>query len=421
MSRDTEFPTQTPPPKRVVEEMPPVPTPNRLERYEEMHAIGAGGTGEVRLVHDRILQRDVAVKLLGEGLVGREAVERSFVREARLSGRLDHPNIVPVHDLGLDEDGRAWFTMKAVSGKTLGTIIRERGAQPPDANFLQMVLDILIKVCNGVAFANTHGVVHCDLKPSNVMVGAFGEVYVMDWGIARTIPGRAEDQGVVAGTPGFMAPEQARGEALRVDGRTDVHGIGAMLYYAMTGRAPYAGATTQDRLAATREGDVMSPETRMPGRRLPPGLCTIAMRAIAKDPADRYSGVDALQEDLKGFLRGGWWFDRRTFPAGAVVIREGDEAHAAYIVTDGRAAVYSGERILRNIGPGEVFGETALLAGGTRTASIVALTELTTMVVSRESLDSEIGRDTWLSLFVRTLALRFRETHEALMAAGKGG
>jgi serine/threonine-protein kinase len=209
-----------------------------------------------------------------------------------------------------------------------------------------------------------------------------------------------------------MAPEQARGELHRVDARTDVHGVGATLYYAITGKAPYAGPDTPARVDATRRGIVQPPGERVAGRYLPAGLCAIAMKALAAEPADRYPSMVALRDALHRFLAGGWWFAPEHFAAGSVVVREGDAGGAAYIVESGTAEVRCRGEFIRRIGPGDVFGETAVLTAGTRTATVTAITDVDVLVVSREALEAELGRDTWLARFVRTLAVRFRELHE---------
>lgn len=336
----------------------PEESPAALTRYELGRSVGVGGTADVRVAQDKLLHRKVALKHLHAEHAGQGDVARSFVAEARLSGRLDHPNVVPIHDLGLDADGRAWFTMKLIEGRTLGTRIRERGAAAPD------------------------------------------------------VAGPGVAAGVVAGTPGFQSPEQALGEMHRVDARTDVHGVGATLYYAITGKAPYAGADAAARVAAARAGIVQPPEERTPGRYLPAGLSAIAMKALATDPAERYPSMVALRDALHRFMAGGWWFLPERLPAGTVVVREGEPGGAAYIIEAGTAEVRCHGELIRHLGPGDLFGETAVLTGGTRTATVTALTDLDVLVISRAALEAELGRDTWLAQFVRTLALRFRELHE---------
>jgi eukaryotic-like serine/threonine-protein kinase len=395
----TEFDTQSPDGAR---QIPP--------RYEPRRFLGAGGAGDVYLVYDRVLEREVALKLLRNH---HERAAIGFVDEARMCGRLDHPNIVPVYDLGRNDFDAPWFTMKVVQGETLLALVERRKGQPPDPPFIQLALEVLIKVCDGVAFANDRGILHRDLKSSNVMVGSFGEVFVMDWGIAvTTLVGLAADSDVVCGTPGYMSPEQAVGAPL--DERCDVHGIGAIIYKVLTGEPPYSGRTGRARYAATLRREFDAPQTSRPGWAMPERLCAIAMKALAPDPADRFPNVIALRAALQSALRGGWWFEQRNYPAGARVLTQGDPSDHAFIVVSGTARVHAGDTVVRDVSKGEVFGELGLVAAGVRTADVVAVTDLTVMVVSRAALAAELGQDSWLSVVVQSLAERFREAHLAL-------
>jgi eukaryotic-like serine/threonine-protein kinase len=222
-------------------------------RYELLGTLGRGGMGTVYRVRDAELQREVALKVLDvdddERLPG----------EARVAAQLEHPGIVPVHDLGRLPDGRLYFTMKLVRGERLdrwATAARSRAER----------LAVVQRLCETAAFAHAHGVVHRDLKPENIMVGTFGEVLVMDWGVAQL----RGDSGTVAGTRGFMAPEQARGE--EVDARADVHALGALLR-------------------------CLTPDAPAP-------LRAIAARATAESPPDRYPGALELSADIARFLAG---------------------------------------------------------------------------------------------------------------------
>jgi len=225
-------------------------------RYELLGTLGRGGMGTVYRVQDKELQREVALKVLDvdddERLPG----------EARVAARLEHPGIVPVHDLGRLPDGRLYFTMKLVRGERL-----DRWAA--GARTLSERVAVVPRLCETAAFAHAHGVVHRDLKPENVMVGPFGEVLVMDWGVALVSGEQAA--GTVAGTQGFMAPEQARGGD--TDARADVHALGALLRWLVGDAAPAP-------------------------------LRAIAARATAPDPADRYAGALELSAELSRFLGG---------------------------------------------------------------------------------------------------------------------
>jgi len=235
------------------------------DRYELLEVIGAGGMGTVYRAFDAELGREVAIK------VARDASDPRLVArlrtEASVLARLEHPGIVPVHDVGTLPDGRLFYVMKLVRGTTLTRFVEET----PDQD---RRLGVFERVCETIAFAHEHGLVHRDLKPDNIMVGAFGEVLVLDWGVAKVMGESRDDAGVILGTPGFMPPEQARGAADLVDRRADVFALCAMLAEMLPASAP-------KRLRA------------------------ITTTARAEDPASRYPDAAALGADLARYRMGG--------------------------------------------------------------------------------------------------------------------
>ena len=234
-------------------------------RYRLVGPIGAGGMGAVFEVEDEVLKRRLALKVVDVPLDG-EAPAEALLGEARVLARLEHPGLVPVHDAGRLPDGRAFYAMKLVQGKRLDAALARLTTLPER-------LRLFLRVCEPVAFAHANGVVHRDLKPSNVMVGPFGEVLVLDWGLARSL--EAGELGDASGTPGFMAPEQAAGGP--VDERTDVYGLGALL-------------------------DAMLRVAPAPPR--PKALESIVARATAPDRDERYPDVPALAADVTRLLDG---------------------------------------------------------------------------------------------------------------------
>jgi serine/threonine-protein kinase len=225
--------------------------PERVCRVEA--EIARGGMGVVYRARDPALGREVALKLLREDLAADDGAVRRFLEEARIGGRLQHPGVVPVYALGRTATGRPWFTMKLIEGRTFASMLQARASPSED---LRRHLAILESVCRTVAFAHDRGVVHLDLKPGNVMVGAFGEVQVVDWGLAALVrssqPGtkHRSREGEVYGTPAYMPPEQARGDLAAIDERADVFALGAMLCEVLTGAPPYAGGREASRRAA---------------------------------------------------------------------------------------------------------------------------------------------------------------------------
>jgi serine/threonine protein kinase len=234
----------------------------------------------VYLASDRELDREVAVKVPHDEIGS--ALESRLRIEARVLARLEHPGIVPIHDVGRLADGRLFYVMKLVRGRTLRAYIA-------DLRDLSERLRVFERICEPVAFAHAHGCIHRDLKPENVMIGAFGEVMVMDWGVARVE--NAGDSGaedaIVVGTRGFMPPEQAQGIA-DVDARADVFGLGAILYFLLTGEDP--GARGVAPISARRN--------------VPRPLRAVCARALAADPGARYASVGALAEDVARYRAG---------------------------------------------------------------------------------------------------------------------
>jgi serine/threonine-protein kinase len=400
----------------------PSALPTWRSRYEDLGEIARGGMSTIRTVFDRVVRRRVAMKVHDRerdpgGLT-------HFIEEARVTGQLDHPNIIPVHDVQFDENGLPTrFTMKLVEGEPLIDVLERLGPLAVSSDELERLLGIFLKVCDAVSFAHSRGVIHCDLKPSNVMIASHGQVYVTDWGVAlrrappsmqpENRPTRPLGEGPVNGTPAYMAPEQAWGRLDDIDARTDVYGLGGILYALLTLSAPHDGGTSAGDLDHARRGQIEPPQQRAGDRALPPGLCRIAMRALSADPTNRYPSVEMLKLDVERFLRGGGWFETLRLTAGSVVVREGDAPDAAYILVEGQCELsreISGQRrFVRMLEAGEVFGETSIFGSSTRTATVTAATDVTLMIVTREALERELERTEWLRAFVRALAERFIE------------
>jgi serine/threonine-protein kinase len=410
--------------------------PGALERYTDNGEVGRGGMGRVHSVLDKSLLREVALKVLRPELERQKRQVQRFIREAQLTSQLDHPNIVPIHELGRDVETGYYISMRLVKGKTLTEAVEQAGAQRLAPDRLVEFLEIFIKVCEAVSFAHSRGVIHRDLKPSNLMVGAFGQVYVMDWGVARLMPEHSsgptryvmvsgeldvsldEEPGNIIGTPRYMPPEQIQGLHEQVDERSDVFALGATLYHVLTGRPPYTASSYYNTLLEALAGKVRPPEEVVGGDRVPPGLARIAMKAMAFKPDERYDSVVALQKDVERFLRGSWDQEIQRFPAGGRIVTEGEEGDVAYIILEGRCSVFTmaGDKkvVLRELVPGEVFAETAVFSAAVRTASVEAIDDVTVKVVSRETLTHGLGLSSWMGTFVKALAERFRDVDERL-------
>jgi serine/threonine protein kinase/formylglycine-generating enzyme required for sulfatase activity len=306
-------------------------------RYEDLGLIAGGSFGEVRRVNDTLFERVVAMKILHAEHAERPHVRHRFLVEAQITAQLQHPGIVAVYDRGELSDGRIWYTMKEVRGRTLGAVIDELYAARTADAFVtaasgwtfRRVVDAFARIAQALAYAHSRGIVHRDLKPENLMVGEFGEVLVMDWGLARRIgeveSGRDGGQssprepgvtqhGDILGTPSFMPPEQARGDTARHGPWSDVYALGAVLYYLLTGEAPFRG-TLAEVLAAILHGPPV--RVRDAGVRAPEELCAVCERAMAREIGDRYESAEAMAAEVVAWLDGA----RRREQALAIVDR----------------------------------------------------------------------------------------------------
>src|SRR6187402_1885454 len=231
-----------------------IPVPEHLQLHPEL---GRGGMRRIHPATDRNLLRHVALKRLDRELAKVPMYREGFIAEAQMTGQLEHPNIVPVHELAVSSEGVPYFTMKLVQGINFDTWLRDPSHAVGSTERLQEGLEIFLKVCDAMAYAHHRGVIHRDLKPENIMVAGFGQVYLMDWGLARltkTRPASGERAQMEApgavGTPTFMAPEQARGNPEDMDERSDVFGLGAILYEIVSGRMPYGASMNADYVLA---------------------------------------------------------------------------------------------------------------------------------------------------------------------------
>jgi serine/threonine-protein kinase len=391
------------------------------EPYEDRGEIGRGGMGFVRRVFDNDLQRQVAIKAILPALMKKKSISQRFLDESRITALIDHPNITPVHRLAKGKDGSLSLVMKLIEGRTFSSYLAELPPPPWPSSILDSILGIFGKICDAVAFAHSRGVIHLDLKPDNIMLGSFGQVYVVDWGVARYQPGPDQPallktmapSNASTGTPTYMSPEQALQNNAQINELTDVFLLGGMLYEILTSQKPHGGKTLVEVMTAAIRCTIKSPGERAPGRAIPPALAAIAMKAMAARPQDRYHSVLDLQHDVLAFQRGEERAPRRKYKAGDIVVREGDAAEEAFAIVSGRCVVTSmshGERVvLRELGPGDVFGETAVFSDEPRSATVEATEPLVVRVVTRETLTQSLGLQTWTAEFIKTLAERFRE------------
>jgi hypothetical protein len=404
--------------------MPSEPTVES-ERFVARGVLGRGGSSVVIRAFDRDIRRDVAIKIFApEFAEGTPEVSR-FGEEARIMGQLEHPNIVPVYEFGVDRRGQRFLCMRLVEGRTLEEALYRAGDSRLDPDRIAEFLQVFVKMCDAASFAHSRGIIHRDLKPTNVMISDFGQVYVLDWGIARVVrrqlqPAELDPPGALIGTACYMAPEQIKGLHDRLDERTDVFALGATLYQILTGQPPLTPEIVRAIWMKKPPPQIAPPERLTPEGRVPPELSRIALRALSYEPGARHPSVLELKRDIETFQRGSWDLPRSSLPAGTVIVNEGEPGRAAYVILKGHCAAYrvdgDVEVPLRMMGPGDVFGETAVISDKPRSASVKATTDVVLLVVTRELLSSSLGLNSWMGAFVRALADRFREADERLRA-----
>lgn len=303
-------------------------------RYEIGNVIARGGMGAILNVREASIERIVAMKVVLDA--NNPTALSRFVTEAKVTGQLEHPNIVPVHELGVDDKQQVFYTMKFVRGVTLRVVLEKLAkgdAETVNEYPLAALLTILQKVCDAMAFAHSKGVIHRDLKPENIMLGKYGEVLVMDWGLAKIL-GQAETEsrndstvitpnmevmgtqtmaGAVLGTLAYMAPEQATGQIEQMDARSDIYALGGILYHILVLRSAVDGRDARTAMIQITSGGILPPErtvgpTRrlphLPGGRIPESLSAVAMKALKLEQKDRYQSVPELQREIEAYQNG---------------------------------------------------------------------------------------------------------------------
>lgn len=420
-------------------------------KYKFIRKLVSGGMGSILKVQDQDLNRLSAMKVILPRFKSNEDTLCDFITEAKITGLLEHPNVIPVHELGLLRDTGLFFTMKLLGqGESLNDILTEiRRGNPEYVEKYNTyhLLNIFRKVCDAVSYSHSVNIVHRDIKPHNIMVGDYGEVLLMDWGIAQFVgnPEAEKDpvirevrgdierytkgkKDMIKGSPTYMSPEQVIGEPHLLDKRSDIFLLGSTLYHMFTFEAPYFGKDIYEILRKAETGDLVPPQIRNPATQIPEEICRIIMKAMAHRKEDRYQTVEELANDIDDLISGKWSRqEKKVFQPGEMLMREGEEGEEAYLILSGEVQVVKeseGHKIvLATLKEGDVIGEMSLISKEklTRSASVEALERTEAAVLTKHVISQNLKKlPPYMEKIVATLTDRLREANTKIHPHASG-
>lgn len=419
-------------------------------KYEFEGKMVEGGMGAIYKVLDGSLMRNSAMKVILPEHKKNSSTLKDFITEAKITGLLEHPNITPVHDLGFSKESGLYFTMKLINGEPLVDIIYGlKEGNPIYSRYdLYTRLTIFRKVLDAIAFAHSKNIIHRDIKPHNIMIGEFGEVLLMDWGLAKfsavkydkqnhnnsktiddnlsyafieSLPGSLlEPDGTIKGSPAYLAPEQARGEPKEIDKRTDIFLLGATLYHIVALDVPYKGEDVMSVVKKAEHRDLIPPDERAPDLQIPNELCKIIMKSMEKEKEDRYQSVEEMIRDIDNILLGKWaTFDKEVFKKGETIIKEGEKGDKAYYILKGSVTVtkkISGKEVeLANLTAGSIFGEMSIITEEERSATVIANEDIELAILTKNTLERSLEKlPPYVNEIIKSITERLFEANERI-------